>query len=222
MAEIDDVWRIRYMTSHPKDVDESLIEAHRSVSKLMPFLHLPVQSGSDKILKAMNRKHTIKEYLEKIDRFRNTRPDMVFSSDFIVGYPGETEQDFRETLALVNTVAFTQAYSFIYSPRPGTPASVYENQVPDEVKQERLQILQDCVKQHQKAFNESLQGQTLPVLIEKKGRHDGQLIGRSPYLQSVFIEAPDRLLNTLAEVKIMAGHLYSLEGKIANIESEML
>lgn len=215
LAEIKGLYRIRYMTSHPRDVDDSLIQAHKSVPQLMPFLHLPVQSGSDIILKAMNRKHTVEDYLKMIDLFRKARPDIAFSSDFIVGYPGETDKDFRDTLTLVNTVGFSQAYSFAYSPRPGTPAAAYENQVPKAVQEERLQILQECLRQHQQSFNASLKGKTLPVLIEKKGRHEGQVIGRSPYLQSVYFEAPKDSIGDIVDVNIMEGHLNSLEGKIA-------
>lgn len=215
LADLKDLWRIRYTTSHPRDVDDSLIEAHASVTKLMPLLHLPVQSGSDRILKAMNRKHTVVDYLKLIDRFRKASPDMAFSSDFIVGYPGETDQDFRATLALINAVGFSQAYSFIYSQRPGTPASALDGQIAEDMKAERLALLQDCMKQHQLSFNQKFQGHYLPVLIEKKGRHPGQLIGRSPYLQSVYFEGDDSLLGKMVTVHVQEGHLNSLAGKIA-------
>ena len=220
LADIDGLERLRYTTSHPSNVDQDLIDAHRSISKLMPYLHLPVQSGSDKILKAMNRKHTIAEYKKILDKFREARPDIVLSSDFIVGYPGETEQDFQQTLNLIEDVNFAQAYSFKYSQRPGTPAATLERQVPEEVKIERLERLQSLMKSQQMAFNQQMIGQTLTVLWERQGRHPGQLIGRSPYLQSVHTYGGDGLMGTFSDVLITAATLNSLTG-VLNQHHEM-
>lgn len=217
LAQIDDLQRIRYMTSHPNDVSNDLIEAHRSVDKLMPFLHLPVQSGSDRILKAMNRRHTVDDYLKLIDRFREARPGIAFSSDFIVGYPGETDQDYLATLKLVELVNFAQAYSFSYSIRPGTPAATMDDQIEESVKAERLAGLQALLQAQQEAFNASCIGQTMSILLERKGRHEGQLIGRSPYMQSVYVEANDRLMGTMVNVDIMGSTLNSLKG-VMNIQ----
>jgi tRNA-2-methylthio-N6-dimethylallyladenosine synthase len=220
LAEIDGLLRIRYMTSHPRDVDDELIRAHRDIPKLMPFLHLPIQSGSDNILKAMNRRHTVDDYRKIIDRFRNARPDMAFSSDFIVGYPGETDQDYIATLKLVDEMKYAQAYSFSYSIRPGTPAAMMENQVSEEAKTERLAGLQELLRTQQEAFNGSMIGKVLPVLFERKGRHEGQLIGRSPYLQSVHAHASERLIGQLIEVTIKGSSLNSLTGEIVIGEYE--
>lgn len=214
LAEIEGLERIRYMTSHPRDVDEALIQAHRDVPQLMPFLHLPVQSGSDVILKAMNRRHTSQFYLDIIAKFRSVRPDIAFSSDFIVGYPGETDQDFEATLDLVRQVNFAQAYSFKYSPRPGTPAAALENQIDEKLKSERLQILQDLLREQQTHFNRNMIGKKLAILLEKVGRHQGQLIGRSPFLQSVHIKAPAQLLGEIVEVEITSGETNSLAAKL--------
>lgn len=214
LAEIDGLKRIRYMTSHPKDVDDSLIEAHRDVEKLMPYIHLPVQSGSDAVLKAMNRKHTAQFYLDIIDRFKEARPDIAFSSDFIVGYPGETDADFEATLQLIRRVHYAQAYSFKYSPRPGTPAAVHERQVEESVKDARLQAMQSLLRIQQEAFNQSCVGRRLPVLFDKPGRHEGQLIGRSPYLQAVYVNASDRLLGEIVDVDIHQSTLNSLTGDV--------
>ena len=177
--------RLRYTTSHPRDVDDSLVAAHRDVPELMPLVHLPVQSGSDRVLRAMNRKHTADDYRRSIERLRRARPDLALSSDFIVGYPTESDADFRETLELVRDIGFAQAFSFKYSPRPGTPAAAEADQVPEPVKTERLAELQALLQQQQRAFNAACVGQVLPVLFEKPGRHEGQLVGRSPYLQAV-------------------------------------
>ena len=212
LATIDGLQRIRYMTSHPNDVSDDLIEAHRSVDKLMPFLHLPVQSGSDRILKAMNRRHTIDDYLKLIDRFRKARPGIAFSSDFIVGYPGETDQDYLATLKLVEHVNFAQAYSFSYSIRPGTPAAAMDDQIEESVKAERLAGLQALLQAQQEAFNARCMGQTMPILLERKGRHTGQLIGRSPYMQSVYVDAHARLMGTMVDVDIVGSTLNSLKG----------
>ena len=213
IAGINGLERIRYTTSHPKDMEDSdLFEVHRNEPKLMPFVHLPVQSGSDNILKAMNRKHTRDFYLHIIDRFRDSKPDIAFSSDFIVGYPGETDKDFEDTLDLIRRVNYAQCYSFKYSPRPGTPASVYDNQVPENVKDERLQALQALVSEKQLEFNRSMVGRTMPVLLQKDGKKDGQLIGKSPYMQSVFIEAAAEKIGSIIEVSILGGYQNSLAG----------
>lgn len=188
LAEIDGLGRIRYTTSHPRDMDDELIFAHRDIAACMPYLHLPVQSGSNTILDAMNRKHTREHYFDIIDRLRNARPDLALSSDFIVGFPGETDQDFEDTMDLVRRVKYSQAYSFKYSPRPGTPASVIEAQVPEEVKSERLAALQVLLNEHQMEFNTNSIGQEMDVLLEREGKFAGQLLGRSPYLQAVHVD----------------------------------
>ena len=217
LAEIPGLERIRYTTSHPRDVDEELIRAHGDLPQLMPFLHLPVQSGSDRILEAMNRKHTAAHYRTLIDRFRAARPDIVFSSDFIVGFPGERDEDFRATMALVEDVGFVQAFSFRYSPRPGTPAANLEDKVPDAVAQARLLELQDVLERRQRAFFAGMIGRTLDVLFEKPGRHEGQLIGRSPYLQGVHALANPRLIGTIQPVRITDATLQSLGGELVLI-----
>jgi tRNA-2-methylthio-N6-dimethylallyladenosine synthase len=220
LAEIPGLERIRYTTSHPRDVDEALIQAHGDLPQLMPFLHLPVQSGSDRILEAMNRKHTTAHYLSLIDRFRAARPDIVFSSDFIVGFPGERDEDFRATVDLVNQVGFVQAFSFRYSPRPGTPAATIEDKVPDAVAQARLLELQDVLERRQRAFFAGMIGRTLDVLFEKPGRHEGQLIGRSPYLQGVHALANPRLIGTIQPVQIKDATLQSLGGDLVLVGDE--
>jgi tRNA-2-methylthio-N6-dimethylallyladenosine synthase len=214
LAELPRLQRIRYTTSHPRDVDDDLIAAHRDLRVLMPFLHLPVQSGSDKILRAMNRKHTQAEYLSIIERLRQARPDIAFSSDFIVGFPGETEADFEDTLSLVKAVGYAQAYSFAYSPRPGTPASLEPLQVPEDVKRERLHRLQALITEGQQAFNQASIGKTLPVLLESRGKKAGQIMGRSPHMQSVLVQGPETWLNTLKTVRITGGYANSLIGVV--------
>ncbi len=199
LAEIPGVARLRYTTSHPRDMDDSLIAAHRDLPALMPQLHLPVQSGSDRILDAMNRRHTRADYLAVIERLRTARPDIAFSSDFIVGFPGETEDDFSDTLHLVGEVGYASAFSFKYSPRPGTPAAEME-QLPEAVKDERLQRLQREIDRHQAAFMARCEGQTFDVLFERTGRHPGQIVGRSPYLQPVQVMAPPSLIGEIAAV----------------------
>jgi len=220
LAEIPGLERIRYTTSHPRDVDEDLIRAHGDLPQLMPFLHLPVQSGSDRILEAMNRKHTAAHYRSLIDRFRAARPDIVFSSDFIVGFPGERDEDFRATMDLVEAVGFVQAFSFRYSPRPGTPAANLEDKVPDAVAQARLLELQDVLERRQRAFFAGMVGRTLDVLFEKPGRHEGQLIGRSPYLQGVHALANPRLIGTIQPVRIKDATLQSLGGELVLVGDE--
>jgi tRNA-2-methylthio-N6-dimethylallyladenosine synthase len=214
VADIAGIEIIRYTTSHPRDVDDDLIQAHRDVRKLAPYLHLPVQSGSDRILKAMNRKHTRETYYKLIDQFRAARPNIAFSSDFIVGYPGEDERDHQETLALIETVKFAQAYSFKYSKRPGTPAWALTDQIDEAVKDRRLQEVQALLNHQQKSFNEGCLGQEMALLFERKGRHEGQLIGRSPFMQSVHVLAPERLLGQCVRVKIIGSGNNSLTGEV--------
>lgn len=213
LGEIDGLLRIRYTTSHPNDMADDLIEAHRDVPQLMPYLHLPVQSGSDKILKAMNRKHTAEQYLRLIDRIRDVRPDIMLTSDFIVGFPGETDEDHADTLRLIEQVGFCTAFSFKYSPRPGTPA--YERaEVDSKVADARLQELQALLTRQQMAAQESMIGRTLGVLFEKPGRIDGQIIGKSDYLHSVFVEAPETHIGQLAQVRIIESARNSLRGEL--------
>jgi tRNA-2-methylthio-N6-dimethylallyladenosine synthase len=188
LASMEGLERLRYTTSHPVDMDESLINAHRELDCLMPYLHLPIQAGSDKILKAMNRHHTVSDYMHIIERMREARPDMAISGDFIVGFPGETDEDFEETLKVVRAVKYASAFSFKYSTRPGTPGADMENQVPEEVKSERLRQLQDLLNEQQVEFNRTCIGRKMDILLEKKGRREGQLIGRSPWLQSVIVD----------------------------------
>lgn len=212
------VERIRYTTSHPRDMDQSLIDAHRDIPALMPFLHLPVQSGSDRILEAMNRKHTSEAYFDIIDRLRVARPDIGLSSDFIVGFPGESDKDFEETLALVRRVNYAQSYSFKYSIRPGTPAGAMEAQVPEDVKAHRLQRLQDLLNEQQLAFNQKTIGTIQSVLLDRKGRQEGQFIGRSPYMQSVAVFAPTRLFGQVVDVRIEEAHPNSVSGSVVTHE----
>ena len=214
LADIPGLARIRYTTSHPRDMDDALIAAHRDVATLMPFLHLPVQSGSDRILAAMNRGHGTADYLALVERLRRARPDLALSSDFIVGFPGESEADFRATLDLVNTVNYAQAFSFKYSPRPGTPAALAEDQVPEEAKDERLQTLQALLREQQLRFNRGTVGRTIPVLLEKPGRDPGQLLGRSPWLQPVHLEAPAASMGRIVEVAVRAATATSLSGRL--------
>jgi tRNA-2-methylthio-N6-dimethylallyladenosine synthase len=216
LAAIPGLARIRYTTSHPGDVDAALIAAHRDVPALMPFLHLPVQSGSDRVLEAMNRRHTAERYRRLIDAFREARPDMAFSSDFIVGFPGESDADFAATLQLVRDIGFAQAFSFKYSPRPGTPASALEPQVPEPVKAARLAELQVLLTAQQAAFNEDCVGRLMPVLLERDGRHPGQLVGRSPYLQGVHATVPGEMLGTVQTLRIAACRRNSLLGELVS------
>ena len=215
LAEIEGLERIRYTTSHPLDMDDELIAAHRDVPELMPFLHLPVQSGSDRILKAMNRRHSADDYRRIVDRLRAARPDIAMASDFIVGFPGETDADHGETLRLIDDIGFGYAFSFKYSPRPGTPAATLERAVPEAVKDERLQAVQQLLGAQQQAFNRTTVGRRLPVLLERRGKRAGQLVGRSPYMQGVHLEAPERLLGTVAEVEILEARPNSLHGRLA-------
>ncbi|MBL0948126.1 tRNA (N6-isopentenyl adenosine(37)-C2)-methylthiotransferase MiaB [Brevundimonas sp.] len=214
LAEIPGLDRIRYTTSHPNDMSGDLIAAHGEVEALMPYLHLPVQSGSDRILRLMNRKHGRAKYLDLVERLRAVRPDLALSGDFIVGFPGETEADFEQTLDLVRAVNYASAFSFMYSPRPGTPAATMGAQVPAEVSRERLHRLQALLLEQQVAFNASQAGRVLPVLFEKPGRHGAQAIGRSPYLQSVHVEDARDLIGRIVEVEITAGQQNSLKGRL--------
>jgi tRNA-2-methylthio-N6-dimethylallyladenosine synthase len=214
VAELPEIARLRYTTSHPCDMEPSLIAAHRDLRKLMPYLHLPVQSGSDRILAAMNRRHTRTDYLDAIARVRAARPNMAFSSDFIVGFPGESEDDFQATLALVDEVEYAGAFSFKYSPRPGTPAAEMPDQPPDEVKSERLYRLQAAIDRHQAAFNAQWLGRTFDILFEKPGRHAGQIVGRSPYLQPVQVRAPATMIGDIAAVTITEVSANSLFGTL--------
>lgn len=213
LDKIPGLRRIRYMTSHPNDMTEGLIAAHGDVEKLMPFLHLPVQSGSDRILKAMNRSHSRDSYLRILDRVRNVRPDIAFSGDFIVGFPGETEDDFEDTMRLVREVGHAQAYSFKYSPRPGTPAADMADQIAMEIMDERLQRLQAQIVADQTAFNRNTVGKTCDVLLERPGKFDGQLIGKSPWLQSVHVLAPDLSIGNIVSVQITDSGPLSLKGE---------
>ena len=214
LAEIPGLDRIRYTTSHPNDFTDELIAAHGELEALMPYLHLPVQSGSDRILRLMNRKHGRQKYLDLVGRIRAARPDMALSGDFIVGFPGETDADFEATMDLVRQVNYASAFSFMYSPRPGTPAATMAAQVPDAVSRERLHALQALLTEQQVAFNAAQAGRSLPVLFERKGRHGAQAVGRSPYLQSVHVDDADHLIGRIVPVTIEHGQQNSLTGRI--------
>ena len=220
LADLPDLLRLRYATSHPRDMDDDLIEAHRDVPTLMPFLHLPIQSGSDRMLAAMNRKHTAADYLSLVDRLRAARPDLALSSDFIVGHPGETEADFEATMALVRTIGFAQAYSFKYSPRPGTPAAGAPSQVPEADKDRRLQALQALLRDQQARFNAGCVGRALPVLFTGPGRHPGQIAGRSPFLQPVHVSADSALIGQEHVATIAAALPNSLAGVIGSAPTQ--
>ncbi|MCB9989022.1 MAG: tRNA (N6-isopentenyl adenosine(37)-C2)-methylthiotransferase MiaB [Rhodospirillales bacterium] len=218
VAEIEGIERIRYTTSHPGDMQDDLLEAHGHIEKLMPYLHLPVQSGSNTILKAMNRKHTAESYLETIEKLRKIRPDIALSGDFIVGFPGETDEDFEATMDLVRKARYASAYSFKYSARPGTPAAGMKKLVRPDVMDERLQHLQDLLNDQGRAFNERCVGLTMPVLLERKGKEPGQLHGRSPYNQSVHVEGNERLLGHIVDVEMITASKSALRGRIATCE----
>ncbi len=215
LAAIEGVERIRYMTSHPRDMSDDLIAAHADVPQLMPFLHLPVQSGSDRILAKMNRKHTAAEYVDLIARIRQARPDIALSSDFIVGFPGETEQDAEDTIALIETVGFAQAFSFKYSARPGTPAAEHGDQLDEAVKSERLLRLQAVLDAQQVSFNAQSLGGVVPVLFERKGREAGEFVGRTPYLQLVHAAGEGDLIGKTANVAVNETRRSSLSGVIS-------
>jgi len=219
LAEFSGLERIRYTTSHPHDVDDALVAAHREVAQLMPFLHLPVQSGSDRVLARMNRLHTADDYRRIVERLRSARPDLALSTDLIVGHPGETDGDFQKTLEFVGEIGFAQAFSFKYSPRPGTPAASAEEQVPGAVKTERLAALQLLLTRQQRDFNSAFVGRTLLLLLEKPGRYEGQLIGRSPYLQSVHIPASADRIGEIVPALILSASVNSLAGSLAAVET---
>jgi tRNA-2-methylthio-N6-dimethylallyladenosine synthase len=214
LSGIEGLDRIRYMTSHPRDMGDDLIAAHGELEKLMPFLHLPVQSGSDRILAAMNRQHTAEHYLKTVERIRAARPDIALSSDFIVGFPGESDKDFEDTLSLVRAVGYAQAFSFKYSPRPGTPAAANARQIPEDVKSARLEALQTLLTEQRTAFDRACEGKTIPVLFERKGRDGGQAVGRSPWLQGVHVDGAERFIGAIRSVRIEAARTNSLKGAL--------
>ena len=216
LAEIPGLARIRYTTSHPNDLDADLIAAHHDLPALMPFLHLPVQSGSNRILKAMNRRHTAAAYLDAVAALREARPDLALSSDFIVGFPGETDADFQATLDLIGQVGFASTFSFKYSPRPGTPGADMGDQVPEAVMRERLAALQGLVEAQRQAFNAATVGRTLDVLLERPGRHPGQVTGKTPYFQQVQVDGPAALIGTVQRVAIVATATNSLFGSLVD------
>lgn len=218
IAQFPEIERIRYSTSHPRDMSDRLIDAHGAVEKLMPFLHLPVQSGSDQILKAMNRKHGRDLYFEIIEKLRKARPDIALSSDFIVGFPGETAEDHEQTMDLVRRVGFSSAYSFKYSARPGTPAAAMKGLLREEVKSERLQELQNLLNEQQYEYNKTFGGKIMPVLFDRKGHKNGQLLGRSAYMHSVHVTAPDRLIGQIVDVRITHPAPNSLTGEVVMVD----
>jgi tRNA-2-methylthio-N6-dimethylallyladenosine synthase len=222
LARMEGLQRLRYMTSHPRDMSDNLIAAHRDVPELMPYLHLPIQSGSDRVLQAMNRQHNADDYLRTVERIREARPDIALSSDFIVGFPGETEADFEATLSLVRQVNYAQSYSFKYSARPGTPAAAAGKQVPDDVKNARLQALQALLGAQQDEFNAACAGRILCVLFEKPGRKEGQAVGRTPYLQPVHVDGAAPLIGQIADVRIDAVHANSLKGTLASVGKKVV
>jgi tRNA-2-methylthio-N6-dimethylallyladenosine synthase len=219
-SEISGVERLRYTTSHPVDMSDDLISAHGAISKLMPYVHLPVQSGSDRILKAMNRKHTAEDYVNIISRLRSVRQDLAVSSDFIVGFPGETEKDFQQTLDLIASVNYASSFSFKYSPRPGTPGAQRTDQISEEIKRERLAQLQALLEQQRQSFNKAMVNKEIDVLFEKPGRHEGQIGGKSPYLQAVHVDGPTSLIGKIARVAISATGPNSLTGNLIHKPQE--
>ena len=220
IAQIPGIARIRYTTSHPNDMSDDLLEAHRDLPAFMPFLHLPVQSGSDRILALMNRKHSVADYLRQIERVRAARPDMALSSDFIVGFPGETEAEFEETLRLIDEVKFASAYFFKYSARPGTPASTMGEHVPEEVKVGRLARLKALVDGQRDAFNQAMLGQSVDVLFEKPGRRPGQIGGKTPWLHAVHVDGPQELIGQIASARIIEVGVNSLYGRLIDSHTE--
>lgn len=214
VAKIRGLKRLRYTTSYPSKITQNLISAHADCPKLMPYIHIPIQSGSDRVLKAMNRQYTVAEYEKIVQAFRKARPDIAVSSDFIVGFPGETEEDFNQTMALVERVGYASSFSFKYSPRPGTPASLMKNQIPEKVKTERLMKLQALLLSQQKAFNQATVGKTLEVLLTEQGKEKEQLIGYSPYLQGTVVKAPKKMLGQIVRVKITEATATALKGEI--------
>tara|TARA_E500000178_G_scaffold356391_1_gene433913 strand:- start:7198 stop:8523 length:1326 start_codon:yes stop_codon:yes gene_type:complete len=216
LSKLAGLERIRYTTNHPVDVNQELIDAHRDIKKLMPYIHLPIQSGSNRILKLMNRKHTCEEYIEIIEKIRNARSDIALSSDFITGFPGETDKDFELTIDLVKKIKYAQAYSFNYSPRPGTPSADYEKQIPQNIKSERLKLLQDILKQQQLEFNDQSKGKIISILVERKGREINQLVGKTPYMQSVFFKNIENKskIGDFVDVKIDTIKVNNLSGEL--------
>ena len=214
LGDINGLDRIRYTTSYPADMDKALIAAHRDVPALMPYLHLPVQSGSDRVLKAMNRRHTADDYRRLVANLRAARPDLALSTDLIVGFPGESDRDFQDTMDLVAEIGFVGAYSFKYSPRPGTPAAIMESQVDEAVKKNRLAALQELLSLQQSKFNSACVGNELDVLLDGHGRHSGQLIGRSPYMQAVHVSAPSDLIGSIVTLRIDEAHPNSLAASV--------
>jgi tRNA-2-methylthio-N6-dimethylallyladenosine synthase len=214
LAEMEGIARLRYTTSHPVDMAQDLIEAHEAIGKLMPYVHLPVQSGSDRVLKAMNRKHTAADFHDIMRRLRLARPDVAMSSDFIVGFPGETDADFEDTLALIREVGFAASFSFKYSPRPGTPGAERADQIDEDVKRERLAALQALLEEQRQAFNAATVGRAIDVLFEKPGRHEGQIAGKSPYMQPVHVSGPADMIGETAKVAIVAAGSNSLAGRL--------
>ena len=216
LSKISGIERLRYTTNHPNDVNDELICAHRDIEKLMPYMHLPIQSGSNKILKSMNRKHNVEKYIDIIDKIRSAKKGIAISSDFIVGFPGETDKDFEDTLALVKTIEFAQAFSFNYSPRPGTPSADYEAQIPQATKSERLDRLQGLLKEQQFQFNNQFIGKIVKILIEKVGKEGCQLVGRTPHLQSVFFEDIRKVykIGEFADIKINSVKINNLSGEL--------
>ncbi|MEL7189369.1 MAG: tRNA (N6-isopentenyl adenosine(37)-C2)-methylthiotransferase MiaB [Pseudomonadota bacterium] len=213
LAPLDGLERIRYTTSHPNDMEDDLIAAHGEVAELMPYLHLPVQSGNNRVLKAMNRAHTAESYLRLLERFREARPDIALSGDFIVGFPGETEAEFEDTLALVDEVRYSQAFSFKYSPRPGTPAATMDNQLPRDVMDDRLARLQERLNRDQRAFNDALEGKTCKILVERKGKREGQWLGKAPWLTSVWFEG-DAAIGDMVEVAMVEAGPNAMRGEL--------
>ncbi len=220
LADLPGLDQLRYTTSHPKDVSDDLIAAHRDIPALVPFLHLPIQAGSDRTLKAMNRGHTADEYMRTVDKFMAARPDLKLSSDFIVGFPGESDADFQATVDLAKDVGFIQTFSFKYSPRPGTPAATMPHQVDEAVKSERLTHLQESLMATQQAFNADCVGMEMPILFERPGRFDGQVVGRSPYMQPVFVEAPATALGQILRVKVIGLGGNSLHGALIDAPNQ--
>jgi tRNA-2-methylthio-N6-dimethylallyladenosine synthase len=214
LCKIEGLERLRYTTSHPRDMTDPLIEAHRDLEKLMPYLHLPAQSGSDAVLEAMNRRHSVDDYRRIVDRVRKARPDIALSSDFIVGFPGESDADFEGTLGLAREMGYAQAFSFKYSRRPGTPASASRKQIPEAVKAARLEALQNVLTAQQRAFNRSCEGRVLAVLFERQGRRPGQAVGRSPYLQAVHVDGAADRLGDIRRVLILEAQANSLKGAL--------
>ena len=213
LAKLTGLKRLRYTTNHPRDVDDAMISAHKDLDILMPYLHLPIQSGSNKILKLMNRGHTTNDYLKIIEKIRNVRPDIAISSDFIIGFPNEEENDFYDTYKLIESVQYSQAYSFAYSARPGTPAANMDNQLSKKIKMERLHKVQELIWSQQRLFNSTMVGKTIEILADRLGKDQKQIIGKSPYLQSVHFDGPKEYVGKIMNVKIISSNTNSLAGE---------